>query len=405
MIMRKMALMAIGMIMCSGFAVFAADIIKAAPGQSVTTYGWADMGKMAYADAKEVTVIDDATYPDPLAKKKAFLKAIGTSKAMFIIISGDIDMNDGLISDADHSYYDAFSPTTHKRLHEDNMFEISGSKTIIGVNNARLMFGGFSIKEASNVIIQNVTFYDAHGSTEYDTKDDDHMSSKASIDALCLRDCKNVWIDHCTFTDGVCEDLTRNYNHDGQLDIPSGKNITISYCEFTNHDKVMLVGSGEKSLNPDDRQVTLHHNYFHKTTQRTPRTRGTYMHIYNNVYDDIGYKTNPGYSLGPGTNGQFIVENNYFGEHKGKIVDWYDKSKKESEMLKYYEKGNNILSYSGSIIEGYPLDETIARYIVDKPSWKIPYKYKAQSWEKAKANVLENAGAGKTVEIPGYNKK
>ena len=404
MILRKLMMVAAAGFVLAATDAFAADVISAEPGKAVQTFGWADTGKMAYAAAKEITVIDDATYPDPKAKKNAFLKAVGSSKATFVILSGDIDLNDGLISDADHSYYDQFSSSSHQRLHDDNMFNIASNTTIIGVNNARLMFGGFNIRDASDVIIRNVTFYDAHGSTEYDTRDENHMSSKASMDALTIRDSKNVWIDHCTFTDGVCEDLTRNYNHDGQLDIPAGKAVTISYCEFTNHDKVMLVGSGEKALNPDERQVTLHHNYFHQTTQRTPRTRGTYMHIYNNVYDQIGYKTNPGYSLGPGTNGQFIVENNYFGEHKGKIVDWYDQSSSESQRLKYYEKGNNVLSYSKSIVPGFPLDESIARYIVKKPSWKIPYAYKAQKWEDAKATVLENAGAGKEVSIPGYNK-
>lgn len=402
--MKKILTVAAGLCVLAASNAAAADVISAAPGKAVQTFGWADVGKMAYADANEITVIDDATYPNAKDKKKAFLKAATSSRSTFIVVSGDIDLNDGLISDSDHSYYDQFSEQSHQRLHGDNMFDIGSNTTIIGVNNARLMYGGFNIKEVSNVIIQNVTFYDAHGSTEYDTKHEDHLTSKASMDALALKDCKNVWIDHCTFTDGVCEDLTRNYNHDGQLDIPSGKNVTISYCEFTNHDKVMLVGSGESALNPDDRQVTLHHNYFHKTTQRTPRTRATYMHIYNNVYDQIGYKTNPGYSIGPGTNGQFIVENNYFGEHLGKIVDWYDKSSKESQRLKYYEKGNNILSYSTSITPGYPLDESIARYIVKKPSWKIPYSYKPQKWEDAKATVLENAGAGKTAEITGYNK-
>lgn len=404
MILRKLMMAAAAGFVLTAADAFSADVISAEPGKAVQTFGWADTGKIAYADAKEITVIDDATYPDQKAKKEAFLKAAGSLKPTFIVLSGDIDLNDGLISDADHSYYDQFSSVSHQRLHDDNMFSIGSNTTIIGVNNARLMYGGFSIRDASNVIIRNVTFYDAHGSTEYDTRDENHMSSKASIDALTIRDSKNVWIDHCTFTDGVCEDLTRNYNHDGQLDIPSGKGVTISYCEFTNHDKVMLVGSGEKSLNPDDRQVTLHHNYFHKTTQRTPRTRGTYMHIYNNVYDQIGYKTNPGYSIGPGTNGQFIVENNYFGEHKGKIVDWYDQSSNEGQRLKYYESGNNVLSYSTSIIKGFPLDENIARYIVKKPSWKIPYSYKAQKWEDAKKTVLENAGAGKEVAIPGYNK-
>lgn len=46
-------------------------------------------------------------------------------------------------------------------------------------------------------------------------------------DAFCLNGCRNVWVDHCSFSDGL----------DGNLDIVSGKyhdtNITISWCVFS----------------------------------------------------------------------------------------------------------------------------------------------------------------------------
>ena len=362
------------------------------------SYGWADIGKLSYSTSAPF-VIDDKNYPDPKDKKKALVKALSSGNKL-ILLSGDVDLNDALISDNDHSYYDEFSNGTHQRLHGDNMFSISSNITLIGLDKARIMFGGFTIDSASNIIIRNVEFWDAHGSTELDTAFS--KNSKASIDAIAIKgSAQNIWIDHCTFSDGLCDDMIRNYNHDGLLDIVSGKKVTVSYCEFKNHDKVMLVGSSEKALNPSEREVTLHHNYFHKTTQRTPRTRGTYMHIYNNVYDEIGVKGNPGYCLGPGTNAQFIVENNYFGSCLGVIVSWGFVGKNKSKITKYYESGNNIQAYLNQAASIEDMHESVRRFIVDKPSWEIKYEYKSnlQSWEEAKSTVLSEAGAGKIVKI------
>jgi pectate lyase len=321
------------------------EIFASLKGQKVTTNGWADQANsgagLSYANPASLTFIDDAAYPNPVNKRKAFTDAVNSDNAKFIIVSGDIDLGDGVISDADKSYFDAFDPTTHKRLHGDIRFDIRSNTTIIGINNARLMFGGLNVNNRNNVIIRNVTFYDAHGSTEEDTAI--NIDSKASIDALTVQGTSDgVWVDHCKFTDGTCNDMIRNFNHDGAFDIPKGKNITVSWCEFTNHDKVMLVAGSDSDANAVaiDRQITLHHNYFHGTTQRMPRTRGTQMHVYNNFYNDIGIAGNTGSFMGPGWGAEFIVENNYFGPKSGKTIEWFDTS--AAYPVKFYYDGNNI---------------------------------------------------------------
>ncbi|WP_407427488.1 polysaccharide lyase family 1 protein [Treponema sp.] len=380
-------------------SAFAQSKLNVKPGEAVITYGWADMGKIKYS-AKKITLIDDAAYPDPVKKRKVFTKAINAGT--FVVLSGDVDLGDGVISDEDHSYFDEFAPS-HGRMHNDIVYPVASNTTLIGINNARIKFGGLVLSGVSNIIIQNIEFWDAHGSTEIDTKH--NSESKASIDNLVIKDgSKNIWIDHCTFSDGLCYDMSRNYHHDGLIDIPYGMNITISYCEFKNHDKVMLVGSSEKSLSPRERTVTLHHNYFHGTTQRMPRTRGTYMHIYNNVYDNIGVEENNGYSLGPGTGALFIVENNYFGNHKAVVLDFYDKSTGKKPSAYVFQWKNNIeLSAANSQARNDKVNRMITDHFVSQEPWKIPYQYEdnMQSWEEAKENVLKNAGAGKEVEISG----
>jgi pectate lyase len=307
----------------SGGALSPAEIFNALKGTAVTTHGWADLSNsgagLRYATPAALTLIDDASYPAAENKRSAFTSVINTDTEKFIIVSGDIDLSDGKISDADKSFFDQFNPTTHARLHNDITFNIGSNTTIIGINDARLMFGGLKVSGKSNIIIRNVTFYDAHGSTAYDTvyteaNPGSGLDDKASIDALVVGGASNgIWVDHCRFTDGVCSDLSRNYHHDGAFDIPQGKNITVSWCEFTNHDKVMLVAGGDTLIEPGDRQITLHHNWFHFATQRMPRTRGTQMHLYNNLYDNIGNAGNGGACLGPGINARFLVEHNFFG--------------------------------------------------------------------------------------------
>ena len=401
-------------------AIFVSSVCCAAPakltvkgGSSVTTNGWADQGNMAYARGN-VIVIDDDLYKTPTEKRVAFTNAIASGSvksgelsdtAAIIVLSGTVNLSDGKVSDTDHSYFDEFDPETHMRLHKDFMYDIGSNKTIIGVKNARVAYGGLRIKafvgqEKKNIIIQNVSFWDAHGSTEYDTSIPEYASKKASADQLVIEGVEdkstkanylsipeNIWIDHCSFSDGVCVDLDRNYNHDGALDIKCAKNVTISYCEFTNHDKVTLSGSSDKFTDPNEREVTFHHNYYHGCVQRMPRTRGGYFHMYNNVYEDIGTEKNSGASFGPGKGAQFIVENNFFGAHKGAILSANDNSASdEPSFYKIFSKGNTpeLSAENSNGLEGHEVSE--------KP-WNIPYKYKLLPAQKMRSQVVKEAGA------------
>jgi pectate lyase len=379
----------------------AAQLFNDLKGQPVVTNGWADRANngagLSYTNPAAFTLIDDGTYPTASAKLAAFKNALAVGGASFIILSGDVDLSDGKISDADHSYYDEFNPMTHRRLHDDINVNLTANTTIIGLNDARIKYGGVKVSNISNVILRNITFYDAHGSTEYDTSASGYSDSKASIDALVIQGTSNgVWVDHCKFTDGVCEDLIRNYNHDGALDIPAGKNITVSWCEFTNHDKVMLVAGSDSLTNPADRLITLHHNHFHdKVTQRMPRSRGTWMHVYNNYYNNIGVPNNAGYSLGPGIGSQFIVENNYFGTHTGQsgngIVKYFDSSATAtaSTFSRFYQSGNiPVLTAAHCTFDSVEKVRNFETHLTTEKPWVIPYVY-----------TLENA-SGLDVSVP-----
>ncbi|MDE5797953.1 MAG: polysaccharide lyase family 1 protein [Treponemataceae bacterium] len=430
-----------------------ADLVVT-PGAKVTTNGWADLANngagMSYPDTTNIIYIGDdgykvgsgslTAYTSTTTKRKVFTNAIASGStlnssanetAAIIVLSGMVDLSDGKVSDADHSYFNAFD-SSHKREHGDIVYEIGSNKAIIGVNGAKVAFGGLQIYankcERGNIIIQNIDFWDAHGSTEYDTSVSTYSSKKASADSLVLEsngttkdsngyityNCvpKNIWIDHCKFSDGTCKDLERNFNHDGSLDMKAGQYVTVSYCEFTNHDKVTLLAPDETYVAPDQRQITFHHNYYHGAIQRMPRSRGCQVHIYNNYYNDIGIKENGGYSLGPGIGSQFIVENNYFGKHQtSTILKYFDNSGDDPSAATFsrlYYNGNNV-TFSNTNMAKDKLEkasDVTAHLTTTAKPWTINYTYEPETNSELPALIPTAAGTDKpdytqTVEVDG----
>lgn len=423
------------------------QILKINSDETKKTFGFADLSLdgqgISYPDTQNVIFIGNegykvsngnfVQYTSSLSKRKVFTNAIASglvnnssvnSEKAIIILEGFLDLSDGKISDSDHSYFDEFD-SDGKRKHQDIVYEIGSNKAILGTKNAKIAFGGLKIyaKEEGreNIIIQNITFWDAHGSTEIDTKID--SSSKASADNLVIEAlkssekgmyssvAKNIWVDHCSFTDGKCTDLIRNYNHDGAFDIKAVQNLTVSYCEFSNHDKVTLIAPNDDYKISEQRQITFHNNYYHDAVQRLPRSRGCQLHIYNNVYDKIGTSGNSGYSLGPGTGSLYIVENSYFGnfENPSNIVQYADKSSDfQSEYVsKFFQSGNNIQINNSNV--KYDKAESLRDFekyhLTDEKPWNIPYEYSKnmKSFSEAKQNVPNKAGANKEFKIVCVN--
>lgn len=419
----------------AGDAVPVYDIVVV-PGASVTTNGWADMANsgsgMSYPNTANIIVINDTTYTTAVAKRKAFTNAIASGNvtsstvgetAAIIILDGTVDLSDGVISDNDHTYFDLFNSSTHKRINDDIVYQIGSNKTIIGVNSAKVEFGGLQVTSNSsttgqNIIIRNINFWDAHGSTEYDTSVSEHSGSKASIDQLGFEAKfsssyaatympKNIWIDHCKFSDGTCSDLERNYHHDGSLGFKAAQNVTVSYCEFTNHDKISLLAPSEDYTTVTDREITFHHNYYHDAIQRMPRARGCEVHVYNNYYNVIGTSANAGYSLGPGINSQFIVENTYFGKHESSIMKYFDGSATGASTFSHIYASGNFPALSDSNTTYDSKTEGTVRtsslytaHAVSSKPWIPGYTYTLDSVSVLPTTIPASAGP----DISGYSK-
>lgn len=174
----------------------------------------------------------------------------------------------------------------------------------------------------SNIIIRNVTFEDTSDCfPRWRPTDGPDGNWNSELDMVSVRSSTNVWVDHNTFTDGDNPDSAqpvyfgRPYQvHDGALDITHTSDlVTVSCNVFTNHDKVMLIGSTNNPDRGDPGQlnVTVHHNLFAGVVQRAPRMRFGKIDVYNNYYK-IPVADPYEYSWGVGVESAGHMENNFF---------------------------------------------------------------------------------------------
>lgn len=185
------------------------------------------------------------------------------------------------------------------------MVKVKGNKTIEGVGHTgAIRYGGLQI-EGNNVIVRNLEIWGSY--------DGDWDGKTHSTDGLVVYGAQNVWVDHCWFhtcADGLLDIRSVNENNVGDF-------VTVSYCKFTDHNKVMLIGSSDNStFSRDHLNVTIHHCWFDGTVekgvhQRMPRIRFGDIHIYNTFYEDIGF-----YCAAANFESDLVVENNWYRQGK-----------------------------------------------------------------------------------------
>jgi pectate lyase len=191
------------------------------------------------------------------------------------------------------------------------MLEVSASNiTIAGAGrNAMIRNGGLMIM-GSNVIVRNLSIGDSYRDGHWDGK------GEPGTDCLTLYG-RNIWVDHCHLFHGF----------DGLLDITgqSGKAadyITVSWTRFSDHNKVMLIGSNDRQTYARGHfRVTVHHCWFdglsefydaadqayYRLNQRLPRVRFGQVHLFNNYYEQAG-----SYCIAARFESDVVAEYNYF---------------------------------------------------------------------------------------------
>jgi pectate lyase len=207
-----------------------------------------------------------------------------------------------------------------KRQGDQIKINVGANTTLIGINGARIEHGSLIIANVANVIVRNIEFTDAADCfPAWDPTDGEAGNWNSLYDLISLTGATNVWLDHNTLSDGNNHDadqpilLGRPYQvHDGASDIIRGSDlVTVSYNDYYDHDKTMLIGSTDTpGVDVGKLRVTVHHNRFANVIQRAPRVRFGQVDVYNNAYTATDEKY--GYSFGVGVESSIYAENNHF---------------------------------------------------------------------------------------------
>ncbi|MCX5260000.1 pectinesterase family protein [Streptomyces canus] len=174
---------------------------------------------------------------------------------------------------------------------------VASNKTIIGVGDTgEIVHGELHLNPGThNVIIRNLTIRDSYVEGDWDGKTTD-------FDAIQMDTVDHVWIDHNRFT----------HMGDGLLDIrKDSRYITVSYNQFTNHNKAFGIGWTTNVLT----EMTIDHNWFRGTKQRNPSADNlAYAHLYNNYLSSQVADGDPVWTYGNWARGKtrMVIENSYY---------------------------------------------------------------------------------------------
>lgn len=272
---------------------------------------------------------------------------------------------------------------------------IPSNTSLIGLgSDAKLSSVFLSVNRGHNIAVRNLTIESPiDWFTSWDPGDGANGNWNGRFKAMGVVSGTNIWVDHCTFSDGAYPDDQAPtgfqgraiQRHDGLLDIEDGADfITVSYSQFLGHDKTMLIGSGDSHADKDagHLRITFHHNLFKDAVERSPRVRFGAVHTYNNVFqgavDDPRFpmpsQSMGGYAyyLGVGYQSKIYSEYNDF-EYTGPGA---------TNDITIWNWGGNQFVDHGSWFNGRPTDlNTLA----------------AQKFEDAKAAALETAATTGTA--------
>lgn len=187
----------------------------------------------------------------------------------------------------------------------DYAVNVGSNKTIVGMDNDAVLYGGFNIKNSSNVIVCNLNI-------------EGTWPNSGPDDCFNIENSHHVWLNHLNIWNST----------DGNIDIKIGSDyITVSWCKLWYSDDTVvngvdvhkhrlscLIGSGAGDHAATDMgklHVTYHHNWFENLVfERMPRVMYGRAHVYNNYYtsqDNL-------YCVGADCYASVLIENNNFNK-------------------------------------------------------------------------------------------
>jgi pectate lyase len=275
---------------------------------------------------------------------------------------------------------------------------VGSNVTIVGVGRgAGIVGGNLMIRDADNVIVRNLHLSDAYDC--FPAWDPGDGTWNSEYDNVSVWTSTHVWVDHNTFDDGAHPPSalpsyfgSRFEVHDGLLDITHGSDlVTVSWNEFLEHDKTMLIGSTNAPTYDVGRlRVTVHHNRFSDIGQRAPRVRYGQVHVANNLYVQRDVELYQ-YFWGVGVESRIYAEDNVF---------LLDPAIDPADIIREFD-GTVIFERGSRVNRLWARTDLLAAYnaaydpdLGGDVGWTPPHRPRLHPAPAVPALVLAGAGAG-----------
>ncbi|MGW0563242.1 pectate lyase family protein [Streptomyces sp. NPDC003016] len=251
--------------------------------------------------------------------------------------------------------------------------------TIVGVGSGAVFDQlGIHIREASNIIIQNVTVRNVKKSGSPTSNGGDAIGMESGV--------RNVWVDHVSLEASGGE----SEGFDGLFDMKDNTQyVTLSYSTLRNSGRGGLVGSSESDLS--NSFITYHHNLYENIDSRAPLLRGGTAHMYNNYYlrlNESGINSRAG--------ARAKVDNNYFKDSKDVLGTFY------TDAAGYWQVSGNTfdnVTWSGRGTENNPAGPDPK----SNTTVGIPYPFSLDAAGCVPDVVSRTAGADKGLQVSNGN--
>jgi pectate lyase len=251
--------------------------------------------------------------------------------------------------------------------------------TIVGVGSGAVFDQlGIHIREAHNIVIQNVTVQNVKKSGSPISNGGDAIGMETDV--------SNVWVDHASLLASGGE----SEGYDGLFDMKDNtRYVTLSYSTLRNSGRGGLIGSSDSDLSST--YVTFHHNLYQNVDSRTPLLRGGTAHIYNNYYVSLNES-----GINSRAGAKAKVDNNYFKDSTDPLGTFY------TDLPGYWQVSGNIFD---NITWSEPDNETdpAGSNPTSTTTVGIPYSYALDGASCVPNIVTATAGANTGLKVSDGN--
>jgi pectate lyase len=251
--------------------------------------------------------------------------------------------------------------------------------TIVGVGSGAVFDQvGIHIRQASNIVIQNVTVKNVKKSGSPTSNGGDAIGMESDV--------RNVWVDHATLeaSGGEAEGF------DALFDMKDNTQyVTLSYSILRNSGRGGLIGSSESDLS--NSYITFHHNLYQNIDSRAPLLRGGTAHMYNNHYVSLNKS-----GINSRAGARAKVDNNYFEDSKDVLGTFY------TDELGYWQVAGNIydnVTWTSPGTDNHPAGPDPK----SNTTVSVPYAYTLDAASCVPGIVSQTAGANKGLRVSDGN--